>query len=147
MRGGEWTTTDTAKFVYQLWFTIYRYSGEMAGTGNQQRNESFDNHDDVIKWKHFPRYWPFVRGNNRSPVNSPHKDKWRRTLMFPLICTCVKGWANNREAGDLRRHRAHYDVTVMVRTPWQSTSVRGQYVQFVLITLDDGSITYKPRQS
>ena len=28
-------------------------------------------HDDVIKWKHFPRYWPFVRGIYRSPVNSP----------------------------------------------------------------------------
>ena len=28
--------------------------------------------DDVIKWKHFPRYWPFVRGIHRSPVNSPH---------------------------------------------------------------------------
>ena len=28
---------------------------------------------DVIKWKHFPRYWPFVRGIHRSPVNSPHK--------------------------------------------------------------------------
>ena len=28
-------------------------------------------HDDVIKWKHFPRYWPFVRGMHRSPVNSP----------------------------------------------------------------------------
>ena len=28
-------------------------------------------HDDVIKWKHFPRYWPFVRGIHRSPVNSP----------------------------------------------------------------------------
>ena len=25
-------------------------------------------HDDVIKWKHFPRYWPFVWGNHRSPV-------------------------------------------------------------------------------
>ena len=24
------------------------------------------------------------------------------------------GWVNNHEAGDLRRHRAHYDVTVMV---------------------------------
>ena len=24
-------------------------------------------HDDVIKWKHFPRYWPFVRGIHRSP--------------------------------------------------------------------------------
>ena len=23
-------------------------------------------HDDVIKWKHFPRYWPFVRGIHRS---------------------------------------------------------------------------------
>ena len=30
-------------------------------------------HDDVIKWKHFPRYWPFVRGIHRWPVNSPHK--------------------------------------------------------------------------
>ena len=28
-------------------------------------------HDDVIKWKHFPRYWPFVRRIHRSPVNSP----------------------------------------------------------------------------
>ena len=32
---------------------------------------------DVIKWKHFPRYWPFVRGIQRSPVNSPHKGQWR----------------------------------------------------------------------
>ena len=32
-------------------------------------------HDDVIKWKHFPRYWPFVRGIHRSPVNSPHKGR------------------------------------------------------------------------
>ena len=30
-------------------------------------------HDDVIKWKHFPRYWPFVQGIHRPPVNSPHK--------------------------------------------------------------------------
>ena len=25
-----------------------------------------ERHDDVIKWKHFPRNWPFVRGNHRS---------------------------------------------------------------------------------
>ena len=30
-------------------------------------------HDDVIQWKHFPCYWPFVRGIHRSPVNSPRK--------------------------------------------------------------------------
>ena len=70
-------------------------------------------HHDVIKWKHLPRYWPFVRGNPRSPVNSPHKGQWRGDLMFSLICSWINGWINNREAGDLRRHRAHYDVTVM----------------------------------
>ena len=60
-------------------------------------------HDDVIKWKHFPR----------SPVNSPHKDQWRGALMFTLICARINGWVNNREAGDLRRYRAYYDVIVM----------------------------------
>ena len=30
-------------------------------------------HDDIIIWKHFPRYWTFVRGIHRSPVDSPHK--------------------------------------------------------------------------
>ena len=73
-------------------------------------------HDDIIKWKHFPRYWPFVRGIHRSPVNSPHKGQRRGVLMFSFICASVNGWVNNREAGDLRRHRAHYDVTVMIIT-------------------------------
>ena len=58
------------------------------------------NHDDVIKWKHFPRYWPFVRGIHQSPVNSPHKGQWRGALMFSLICIWINDWVNNREAGD-----------------------------------------------
>ena len=69
-------------------------------------------HDDVIKWKHFPRNWPFVRGIHRSPVNSPHKGQWRRALMFSLICVWINNWVNNGEAGDfetlscpLWRHR------------------------------------------
>ena len=71
-------------------------------------------HDDVIKWKHFPRYWPFVRGFHRSPVNSPRKGQWRGALMFSLICVGIKGWVNNHEVGDLRCYRAHYDVIVMI---------------------------------
>ena len=71
-------------------------------------------HDDVIKWKHFPRYWPFMRGIHRSPVNSPHKGQWCGALMFSLICTRISGRVNNGEAGDLRRHHAHYDVIVMM---------------------------------
>ena len=70
-------------------------------------------HDGVIKWKHFPRYWSFVRGIPRSPGNSPHKGQWRGALMFSLISAWINGWVNNREAGDSRRHRAHYDVIVM----------------------------------
>ena len=57
-------------------------------------------HDDVIKLKHFPRYWPFVRGIHWSPVNSPHKGQWRGALMFSLICVWINGSVNNREAGD-----------------------------------------------
>ena len=43
-------------------------------------------HDDVIKWKHFPRYWPLVRGIHRSPVNSPHKGH-----IFCKICARING--------------------------------------------------------
>ena len=74
---------------------------------------SSKNHDDVIKWKHFPRYWRCVRGIHRSPVNSLHKGQWRGTLMFFWICAWINSWVNNREAGDLRRHHARYGVTVM----------------------------------
>ena len=62
--------------------------------------------------EHFQRYWSFVKGIHRSPVDPPHKGQLRGALKF-LICAWTKGWANNRDADDLRRHRAHYDVAVM----------------------------------
>ena len=54
-------------------------------------------HDDVIKWTYFPYYWLL----------------WGES-MISLICAWTKGWTNNRDAGDLRRHRSHYEVTVML---------------------------------
>ena len=85
--------------------------------------------DDVIKWTHFPRYWPFAWGIHRSAVNSPHKGQWRGALMFSLICTWINGWVNNRKAGDLRRHRAHYDVRVMllIRVV-QDETITGEFI-------------------
>ena len=83
----------------------------VSGLGSLSVSLPISLHDDAIKWKHFPRYWPFVRGNQRFrgksavPVISPH--------MFSLICVWTNGWVNNREAGELRRHRGHYDVIVM----------------------------------
>ena len=92
-----------------MWWTqVKRHTQSLSGT-----RICIVYHEDVIKWKYFPRYWPFVRGIHRSPVNSPHKGQWRRALMFSFICAWINGWVNNREVGDLRRHRAHYDVTVM----------------------------------
>ena len=55
-------------------------------------------------------------GNSPVPVNSRHKCQWRGALMFSFICVWMNDWVNNREAGDLRRHRGHYDVNVMTYT-------------------------------
>ena len=62
-------------------------------------------HDDVIKWKRFLVIGPLV--------DSSHRGQWRRALMLSLICAWTNGWVNNRDSGDLRRHRAHYDVAEM----------------------------------
>ena len=50
-------------------------------------------------------------------MNSPHKGQRRGALMLSLICAWINGWVNNHEAGDLIRHCAHYDVTVMAWPP------------------------------
>ena len=71
----------------------------------QLRAKQITTHNDVIEWKNNLRYWPFV--------NSPHKCQWRRALMFSLIYVWINDWVNDPEAGDLRRHRVHYNVTVM----------------------------------
>ena len=96
-----------------LWFKIVRNITPTSMQSKWAYLSYHMNHDDVIKWKHFPCYWPFVRGIHRSPVNSPHKGQWRGAFMFSLICAWINRWVNNREAGDLRRYRAHYDVIVM----------------------------------
>ena len=53
-------------------------------------------HDDVIKWKHFLHYWPFVRGTPWWLVDSPHKGQWHGTLMFSLICAWKKRLSKQR---------------------------------------------------
>ena len=79
-------------------------------------------HDDVIKWKHFLRYRPFVGGIRRSPVVLPHKGKWSGALISSLICA----WTNNRDAGDLIRHHAQLDVM------WCSTQGARSYLSSIL---------------
>ena len=67
------------------------------------------NHDDVIKWKHFLRYWPFVQGIHRWIPLTKASDVG--TLMFSLICSLKKwlskqswGWWFEMPLGSLWRH-------------------------------------------
>ena len=73
----------------------------------------FIKHDDVNKWKYFPRYWPFVWRTHQSPVNSPNEGQWCGALMCSLISSWINGWVSNHKAGDLRHHRTHYDVILI----------------------------------
>ena len=105
----HWSNSD--EYLQIVYLSPLR-AGNKTTTKHTTTKQRY-HHDDVIKWKHFPRYWSFVRGIHRSPVISPHKGQWRGALMFSLICVWINGWVNNGEAGDLRRYRAYYDVTVM----------------------------------
>ena len=97
--------------------------------------------DDVIKRKHFPRYWPFVRVFCPSPVISPHRGQWRGALLFSLIWAFTNSWVNNRDAGDLKRHGANYDVIVIgvsivnYVTPDHCNSHIQSHIQPLLMTL------------
>ena len=98
-------------------------------------------HDDVTKWKYFPRYWPFVRGFRRSPVNSPHKGQWRGALLFSLIFAWINRWVNNREAGDSRSHHAHYDVFVMsAGDPNVSISTRPTVATVISLSINSSTL-------
>ena len=80
-----------AKSVHHLWYFVWPW------------------------WRHFMETFSALLSlcAAKSPVNSPHKGQLRGALMFSMICAWINGWVNNREAVDLRRHCAHYDVTVM----------------------------------
>ena len=49
-----------------------------------------------------------------SALLAPCVGQWCEALMFSLIWAWINGWVNNRKTADWRRHRGHYDVTVMI---------------------------------
>ena len=109
----------------------------------QSSNTKDYGHDDVIKWKHFPRYWPFVWGIHRPKVNSPHKGQWRGALIFSLIYVWINGWVNNNEAGDLRRYRTHYDVMVIITTTKVKKKSRKHLVGYFVHVLNRLLVTHR----
>ena len=73
--------------------------------------------DCFPRWRHqmetFSALLTFCAEHSPGTGEYPHKGQWRGALMFFSICIWIIGWVNAGEADDLRRHRAHYDVTVV----------------------------------
>ena len=95
----EWGGSDPCVLL----ILTQRWSSSGYGSGNISKNDTsttwtsaykspraklpaLARRDDAIRWKHFPRYWSFVRRIDRSTVNSAHKGQWHGALMFSLVC-------------------------------------------------------------
>ena len=115
-------TLDLTELRWCIYPILRRFTSNGEITGNI-RNGTWTsrslqrelNVSMMTSWKMetFSALLAICAGNSRSPVKSPHKGQWRGTLMFSLICVWKNVWVNTWDAGDLRRHRTHYDVTVM----------------------------------
>ena len=99
--GSRHTATTELKIhlclAYLMWYTVDRELNLMKPSWWRYRMETY------------LRYWPFVLGIHRY-----RQIPRTKTSDVFFICTWINGWVTNRKAGDLRRHRAHYDVTVTI---------------------------------
>ena len=90
---------------------------------------------DFTWWRHqmetFSALQALCAGN--SPVTSEFPAQRPVTRSFNVFfdLRLINGWVNNREAGDLRRHRGHYDVIVMNLTITDSNNGRCQAISWI----------------
>ena len=110
----------TTKTLYGSWLAFFYQI--LLSHATRSRN--------MIWWRHqmeiFSALLAICEGNPSASGGFPSQSQWRGALMFSLICTWTNGWANNRVTGDLRRHRAHYDVHIMTIAP--CVCIRGHIV-------------------
>ena len=120
--GAAWTTFFQLMFQCSLQYSLGRPVESHCTLGQPIIWYFWDHCHIEVKvlnacWRHqmktFSALLALCAGNSPVLVNSAHNGQWRGALMFSLICAWINDWANNREAGDLRRHRGHYNVIVM----------------------------------
>ena len=95
-----------------VWFQCWAYL-DPERKREVGRKPSFITHDDVIKLKHFPGCWPFMWGNHRPPVNSPHKKPVTGSFDIFFGLRLFKRLSKRSKRRCFWRHCNHYDVTVM----------------------------------
>ena len=86
-----------------IWWR-HHVGGCCFGAINTTAKYFYRQHDEVIIWKRFPCYWPFVRGIHRPPVT--------RIFIFTYLLDWISGSTNGWVGGDLGRYGGHYDVAV-----------------------------------
>ena len=142
------TTSMMTKMIWWTWLFIgFMLGGWVVGLGGSgyrnglvltvfRQDDIADGNTCITRidvshdswWRHqmekFSALLAICAGNSPVPVNSPHKGQWRGALMFSLICARINDWVNNREAGDLRRHRGHYGISVMLHAWYVDVNVR-----------------------
>ena len=100
----------------------------------------YGNASSIIKWKHFPHCWSFVRENHKSPMIYPppppsprHKDQSRGALKFFYLHLNKRLSKQSKPRRRyLRRHRAHYDVTAMGTYVVTLFSTRNSFIQKII---------------
>ena len=115
----------------QIKFHMWRYSKAIQMTNDNDPSNVYQAkiniHGNAMLWEAFPQHCAeksLFRQPHRCMMTSSNgnifrvtgplcKGQWRGALVFSLICAWTNGWVNNRDAGDLGRHRSHYDVTIM----------------------------------
>ena len=100
-------------FISLLRFRCIYYNATIKVI-NSNWNGEFFRHDDVIKWNHFCVTGPLCGEFTGLTGEFPELSSVTRSFDVFFICVWINDWVNNREVGDLNRHRAHYDVIVMV---------------------------------
>ena len=90
-------------------------------------------------WRHqveaFSALLAFCAGISPVTGEFPAQRPVTQSLIFSLNCAWTNSWTNNGDAGDLRRHRAHYDVIVMYQLlfPYWVQSVPRNLMRWSLV--------------
>ena len=118
-----------------MWFTVVQLCNLVHGLKSNPR----ELHPRNINtwWRHqmetISTLLAICAGNSLVPGEFPAQRPV--TLMFSLICVWINGWVNNRDAGDLRSYRVHYDVTVMWCTSYCVLSITSEWLKWYIWNL------------
>ena len=106
----------TAAYDIRTYKALYKISSVQSNIANHRPGPRPHSkplkHDDIIKWKYCPRYWPFMRGIHRSRVNSPQKRPVTRSFDVFFDLRPKQQWWGDLLLNVIRKMVATLPVTI-----------------------------------